>query len=123
MAKRARKIRHIDKKDIIRAELMKLARAKPLATMCYSDFGVITDTRPRGPSKTVLDLIADEEKAAGLPDITVLLVHKVKNGQGYPGQIDGKKTSRPPTSQEKLRARQKLQDVIDRYNRGAANPF
>jgi hypothetical protein len=119
----AKKIRHIDKKDVIRAELMKLARAKPLSTMCYSHFGEITDTRPRGPSKGVLDLIADEEKAAGCPDITVLLVRKVRHGQGYPAQIDGKPTSKPPTPQEMIRARQKLQEVIDRYNHGALNPL
>jgi hypothetical protein len=115
----ARKIRHIDKKDAIRAELMKLARAKPLAAVCYSDFGKVTDTRPRGPSKEVLDIIAKEEAAAGRPDITVLLVRK---DTGYPGQIDGKRTKRPKP-QDIVRARQKLQDVIDRYNRGANNPF
>jgi hypothetical protein len=119
---KGKKIRHIDKKDIIRHELMKLARAKPLVTECYSDFGDRTDTRPRGPSKAVLDLIAEEEKAARRPDITVLLVRKVRSGIGYPGQIDGKPT-RNPTRHEKARARQKLQEVIDLYNRGAHNPF
>jgi hypothetical protein len=79
----AKKIRHIAKKDIIRSELVKLARAKPLLTECYSHFGNRTNTKPRGPSKAVLDLIAEEEKAAGRPDITVLLVRKVRSGIGY----------------------------------------
>lgn len=114
-----KKIRHIGKKDIIRHELVKLARANPLSTECYSIFGKRSGTGPRGPSKEVLDLIADEEKAAGRPDITVLLVRK---DTGYPGQIDGKKT-RHPKPAEKQRARQKLQDVIDLYNPGAHNPL
>jgi hypothetical protein len=118
----AKKIRHIAKKDIIRSELVKLARAKPLLTECYSHFGNRTNTKPRGPSKAVLDLIAEEEKAAGRPDLTVLLVRKVRSGIGYPGQIDGVLV-RNPTQRQKDRAAQKLQEVIDVYNRGARNPL
>jgi hypothetical protein len=113
----AKKIRHIDKKDLIRAELMKCIRSRPIKKAYYGDIGLLTETGPRGPSKAVLDFIA--EKAKGLPDITVILVRK---DTGYPGQIDGKKIEKP-TSNERLRIQQKCQQVIDKYNPGAVNPF
>jgi len=115
----AKKVRHIEKKDIIRAELMKCVRAKPLKRIYYGEFGVLTTTGPRCPSKDVLDLIANEEIAAGRPDITVILVRK---DTGYPGQIDGRET-KMPTLQDRARAREKMQGVIDTYNVGARNPF
>ncbi len=69
--------------------------------------------------KDVLDLIASEETKANRPDLTVLIVRKDTR---YPGQIDGKLT-RKLTLIDKVRARAKLQEVIDVYNPGAFNPF
>ena len=114
-----RKISHLEKKELIRAELLKCARAKPIEILSYSDFGKRVQIIPRGPGKALLDLIAREENDHQRPDITVLLVRK---DSGYPGQIDGIH-SKIPTPQQKIRARKKLQEVIDVYNRGAPNPF
>jgi len=115
----AKKIRKLDKKDVVHAGLLKAVKAKPPVKIYYGQFGAKTSTGPRGPSKDLLDLIADEEKAAGRPDITVILVRR---NTGYPGQIDGKESKRP-TSAQRQRAREKMQDVIDAYNPGARNPF
>jgi hypothetical protein len=115
----SKKIRHIDKKHIIHAGLLGAIKAKPIKKIYYGEFGAKTSTGPRGPSKEVLDLIANEEKAAGRPDITVILVRK---DTGYPGQIDGRET-RQPTPPQRQRAREKMQEAIDAYNPGARNPF
>ncbi|HTB00963.1 MAG TPA: hypothetical protein VK804_10850 [Bradyrhizobium sp.] len=114
-----KKIRHLDKKGIIHAGLLDAIKAKPIKKIYYGEFGARTQTGPRGPSKQVLDLIADEEKAAGKPDITVILVRR---NTGYPGQIDGKETKKP-TDAQKRRAHEKMQEAIDAYNPGARNPF
>jgi hypothetical protein len=114
-----RKIPHIEKKELIRTELLKCARAKPIEILSYSDFGRRVQIVPRGPGKKLLDLIAREQNERQRPDITVLLVRK---DSGYPGQIDGIR-SKNPTPQQKIRAREKLREVIDVYNRGAPNPF
>jgi hypothetical protein len=114
-----KKIRHLDKKDIIHAGLLGAVKAKPIKKIYYGEFGAKTNTGPRGPSKEVLDLIASQEMAAGRPDITVILVRR---DTGYPGQIDGLETGKPKQSQMQ-RAREKMQEVIDAYNPGARNPF
>ncbi|MCK9913069.1 hypothetical protein MXD81_28215 [Microbacteriaceae bacterium K1510] len=114
-----KKIRQIDKRDLVQSEIMKAVRADPLRTITYSELGAITDTGPRGPSKDLLDYIADQQTLAGLPDITVIVVRR---DSGYPGQIDGKKTEKP-TTEQKQRARAKMQEVIDKYNPGVNNPF
>ncbi|MEI7774744.1 MAG: hypothetical protein WCK17_08200, partial [Verrucomicrobiota bacterium] len=67
----------------------------------------------------LLDYIAEEQAASGLPDITVIVV---RADTGFPGQIEGKKTQNP-TIEQKRRARAKMQEVLDKYNPGAANPF
>ena len=115
----AKKIPHIEKKEFIRSELLKCARAKPIEILSHSNFGRRVQILPRGPEKALLELIASEERAHMCPDITVLLVRK---DSGYPSQIDGAR-SKNPTPQQKARARQKLQEVIDVYNPGTPNPF
>jgi hypothetical protein len=115
----AKKIRHIDKKDLIHAELLKAIKANPIKKIYYGELGAKTNSGPRGPSKEVLDCIAEEEKAAGRPDITVILVRR---DSGYPGQIDGRQTKKPTPTQMQ-RAREKMQEAIDAYNPGERNPF
>jgi hypothetical protein len=114
-----KKVRQIDKLDLVQSEIMKTVRASPLRPITYSELGAITATGPRGPSKELLDYIADQQQLAGLPDITVIVV---RSDTGYPGQIDGKKTEKP-TTEQKRRARAKMQEVIDKYNPGVHNPF
>jgi len=114
-----KKVRQIEKLEIVQSEIMKAVRAIPLRPITYSQLGEITATGPRGPSKELLDYIADQQKLAALPDITVIVV---RSDSGYPGQIDGQKTEKP-TIEQKRRARAKMQEVIDKYNPGAHNPF
>ncbi len=73
----------------------------------------------RGPWKKVLDEISQEETEKKLPDLTYLLK---KKATGYPGQIEFK-NAQVPDAQQKLQARKKLQEVIDKYNQGALNPY
>ena len=88
----AKKIPHIEKKELIRSELLKCARAKPIEILSYSNFGRRVQILPRGPGKALLELIASEERADMCPDITVLLVRK---DSGYPSQIDGACSKNP----------------------------
>ena len=106
-------------KDLIRTELLKCAHARPMEILFYSDFAPRVKMSARGPWKKVLDEISREETEKGLPDITFLLKRK---STGYPGQIDFKKAETPDI-QQKLRAREKLQEVIDKYNCGSLNPY
>jgi hypothetical protein len=45
-----------------------------------------------------------------------------RKSTGYPGQIDFKKAE-TPDAQQKIWARKKLQEVIDKYNPGSLNPY
>jgi hypothetical protein len=85
----------------------------------YSDFAPRVGMSARGPWKKVLDEISREETEKELPDITFLLKRK---STGYPGQIDFKKAETPDV-QQKIWARKKLQEVIDKYNPGSLNPY
>jgi hypothetical protein len=75
---------------------------------------------PQGPWKKVLDEISHEETAKGCPDITFLLK---KKSTGYPSQINFHAVAGMPDSQHKAWAREKLQEVIDKYNPGSFNPY
>jgi len=72
-------------------------------------------------NRTVLDSVASEfrnSKPARL-DLTFLL----RNGRTkYPSVIDGK-PSKPPSPQQKARAKAVAQQIIDQYCRGAENPY
>jgi hypothetical protein len=115
----AGKIPYLDKKSAIHSELITLAKARPLKTITYGEFGVRVGIPARGPWKRILDLIAKEELARGLPDITFLVVNK---GTGYPSQI-GFKDARPPTAAQKAQAKTEGQKIVARYNPDAANPY
>ena len=114
-----RSIPYIDKKALIRSELLKCAKAKKMRVLTYAEFGERVGIPTRGPWKPILDLIAREETDQGLPDITFLIVTK---RTGYPGQI-GFKRADPPTPSQKGIALKEIQKVIDRYNPGESNPF
>jgi|SRR6185437_45627 len=73
----------------------------------------------RGPRKIVLDRVSKVETAAGRPDITFIL----RNIKGYPSQI-GFHSSKPPTPDQKHRARQEADKIIAFYcPRGTKNPY
>src|ERR1700732_2047343 len=112
-------ISYIDKKDVIRAELMKLATARPIRLLTYGEFGERVGIPPRGRWKGILDLIAREEMAAGRPDITFLL--KTRR-TGYPSQIGFAKAV-PPSESQKQAARAEFQKIAARYSPGSPNPF
>lgn len=114
-----KKVRNIEKLALVRAEIMKAVKATPIRKITYGNLGALTQTGPRGPGKPLLDHIADEELQAGRPDITVIVV---RSDTRYPGQID-RKATRYPTSDDKRRAYEKMQAVIDKHNPKAANPF
>jgi len=113
----AHTIRYLDRKDKIRNELLKLARAGK--TCFYGEFGLRVDIPAQGPWKPVLDVISKEETAAGRPDITFLLINK---RTGLPGQIGFKRAQKPTPDQRKL-AHDKLQEVFDHYCPGVSVPF
>lgn len=111
-------IPYLDKKALIHGELLKLAKARPLRTVTYKDFGARFRIPAQGPWK-VLDLIADEDVGQELPDVTYLVINKKT---GYPSKIDGKK-AKAPSAGQKARAKVEGQKIVAKYNPGAANPF
>jgi hypothetical protein len=113
------KIRYLEKKDLIRSELLKCARATPMEFPTYSEFAPRVGMPTQGPWKEVLDMISREEVNQGLPDITFVLVNSRTR---YPSQI-GFTGSKNPSAQQKARAHTEIQKVIDRYNPGTRNPF
>lgn len=70
-------------------------------------------------NKQILDKIAREEMAKGLPDITFILIRKNTH---YSGQI-GFKPAPSPSDDQKRMAKEALQAVIDLYSPGSHNPY
>jgi hypothetical protein len=70
-------------------------------------------------NRVVLDSVADEYRKAGQLDLTFLL----SNGRTkYPSVIDGK-PSNPPSQDQKARAKEVAQQIINQHCRGADNPY
>lgn len=115
----ARCLPYFEKKAAIRAELLSVATSRPLRTVTYGEFGARVGIPARGPWKRILDLIAEEETAHGLPDITFLVVNK---STGYPSQI-GFEDARPPSPSQRCAAKREAGKIIAKYNPEAANPF
>jgi hypothetical protein len=111
--------RYMEKRGLIERELLRCATAKPMERPTYTEFGARVGIPPQGPWQPVLDAIADAADKAGQPDVTFL----IRNARtGYPSRI-GRVTKRNPDPKMKKRARDKMQEIIDKYNRGTVNPF
>lgn len=115
----ANRIPYLDKKSLIRNQLLELAKAPAMRPMTYTEFGKLVGIPSQGPWKLILDHVADEERVRGLPDLTFMVINK---RTGYPGQIGGE-PAHPPSDAQKRRAKAEFQKLIDRYNPGARNPF
>jgi hypothetical protein len=100
---------YMDRKDEIRAELLRLACEGK--TIFYADLGLKLGIPARGPWKPVLDESSREETARGLPDITFLVINKVT---GLPGQIDFK-PAKPPTLGQREMANEMIRQVFAHY--------
>lgn len=112
-----KKIRYLDKKDLIRNELLKCARAGEMPF--YKEFGERVGIPPQGPWKPILDLISDEQTKMGCSDITFLLR---KKETGLPGQI-GFVQAKNPTPDQRKKAKIELQKVFNQYCPGTRIPF
>jgi len=109
----------MEKRGLIERELLRCATTKPMERPTYTEFGARVGIPPQGPWQPVLDAIANDADKAGVPDLTFL----IRNAKtGYPSRI-ARKTRRNPTDEDKRVARKKIQEIIDKYNRGAPNPF
>jgi hypothetical protein len=85
----------------------------------YGEFGKRFGFGPRGPGKKLLDPVAREFKKRKGLDLTYLL----RNARyRYPSQIGGK-PSKPPSRQQKLRARAVARKIINKYCPGASSPY
>jgi hypothetical protein len=105
----AGKITYGHRKDAIRTELVRLARGGQ--TIYYAKLGEAVGIPARGPWKPVLDEIAREETAKGLPDITFLVINRQT---GLPGQI-GFKPAKPPTPEQRGMADEEIGKVFAHY--------
>lgn len=100
--------------------LLRAATTKPLKLVAYSEMADALGIHVMAASnKQILDKIAREQLAKGLPDITCLLIRK---NTRYSGQI-GFKPSTTPSDDQKRRAKEALQAVIDLYSPGSPNPY
>ena len=111
------KIRYLNRKSLVRTELLKDAFAGRFPT--YAQLGSRVGIPKQGPWKPLLDVISGEETDAGYPDLTFL----VRNSKGYPGQIGFVATGGKPTPQQISLAKREVQKVIDLYCPGTINPY
>jgi hypothetical protein len=98
-----------DRKEKIRAVLEKRARGKE--TIFYSELGALVRIPATGPWKPVLDAISHEDRGAGRPDITYLVISKKTR---LPAQIEFQ-SAKPPGSEQKQLAHRTIQQVFDYY--------
>lgn len=110
------KVFYLDRKDAIRAAIVK--RAKQRATMTYTELGAEVGIPPTGPWKGVLDHLAREEVAAGRHDLTYLVVSKTT---GLPSQI-GFVPSKKPTAQQREQALAEFGKIWDQYADDTSSP-
>lgn len=95
-------VRYADRKDRIRDELRRCAAAG--GTITYAELGRAVGIPAQGPWRPVLDLISSEEEAAGLPDITYLVVNR---RTGFSSRIQFKDAQ--PPSPEQVEASHRVQ--------------
>jgi hypothetical protein len=110
---------YLHKKDLIRNELLKCARASPMEFPTCTIFGRRVGIPAQGPWESVLDQISREQTSRGQSDITFLIINKTT---GYPSRV-GFVTRRKLTPGQKQHAHREVQKVIDQYNPGTPNPF
>jgi hypothetical protein len=110
-------ISYLDRKEAIREELKRVAKAG--RTITYSELGRRVGIPPMGPWKPILDTISKEQSARRCPDITFVVINQ---RTGLPGQIGFKPATKPTPEQMKL-AREKLQEVFSKYCPGKSVPF
>jgi hypothetical protein len=101
--------RYHDRKDEIRKVLE--GRARSEKTIFYSELGPLVGIPPTGPWKPVLDTISHEDRYAGRPDITYLVVSKKT---GLPAQIEFK-AAKPPLADQKEIALKTIRSVFSYY--------
>jgi hypothetical protein len=105
-----RNIPYLAQKSQIRAEILRCAVAGK--TIYYSDLGRVLGIPAKGPWKPILDLIGEEERAKGMPDLTYLVVSKET---GLPGQI-GFRLAKPPTPEQRALAEDTISKVFAYYS-------
>ena len=104
-----RKIKFVDRKEAIRAELQNLARQGQ--TIYFSELGKKFGIPRQGPWRPVLDEISREEIAKGLPDLTFLVIAK---NSGLPGQI-AFKTPLPASPEQRKLGNAMIEKVFSYY--------
>ena len=105
-------------KNLVRAELMRLARAGEITY--YGDLGAVIGKPPRWSKWTeVLDGISDDELAKDNPDITDLVLSAAA---GWPSRISRQYTNGEPTPQQREKAQRGLDAVFSRYCPGKQAP-
>ena len=108
----------LDDKNLVRAELMRLARAGQITY--YGGLGAAVGKHARWPLWTdVLDGISTDELAKHNPDITDLVLNAKT---GWPSRISRKFTHGKPTPQQKQKAQSGLDAVFSHYCPGKPAP-
>ena len=103
------KVPFVDRKEAIRAELIR--RAARGLTITYAELGRGVGIPNMGYWMPVLDEISREEISKGLPDITFLVVSRER---GLPSQI-GFKSAKPASSDQERRAVEAIQEAFGYY--------
>lgn len=106
----AGRIPYANRKDAIRAELKRCARAR--RTISYSELGKAVGIPAQCPWKPVLDEISREETNTVCPDITFLVINKQT---GLSSQIDFK-SAKHPTPEQRRKADEEIQKVFTHYS-------
>jgi hypothetical protein len=105
------KIPYEDREDEIRQALVKMAKRRK--KLDYTEFGELVGVPTQGPWNPILDKISLEERAAGRPDITYLVVRK---RTGYPIQIEFEPAITPSAAQKAV-ADEVFKEIFAYYQR------
>jgi hypothetical protein len=103
--------RYLDRKDLCRAELLKVAKAGE--KIAYVDLGRLIDVPTRGPWRDLLDALYFEEQSAGRPDLTLVAV---RAGIGCSSLLLGKPLDAKDPKRRVL-YEQKLQELYRYYRK------
>ena len=103
--------RYSGRKDLCRAELLKIAKAGRKIT--YAELGRRIGVPTQGPWRDLLDAICHEEMAAGRPDLTLPVV---RASTGFPSVLVGKLFDAKNPKERALYER-KLKKLYDHYRK------